>query len=143
MAIGLATGLAFARHGAVCTLTHKWGTADEEEALRTFAKAVMETLCRYLNYRLAAEGARVNVVRSRNVRTLSLRNTFGSEFEQFARRFVRDEHYIEAEEAADVVLALCSGWLDGVSGQVLTVDRGTTFYDNFMRLFNEREQLAL
>ena len=82
-------------------------------------------------------------MRSCNVRTLSLRNTFGSEFEQFARRFVRDDHYIEAEEAADVVLALCSGWLDGVSGQVLTVDRGTTFYDNFMRLFNEREQLAL
>jgi Aminotransferase class I and II len=30
MRIGLATGLAFARQGAVCTLTHKWGTASED-----------------------------------------------------------------------------------------------------------------
>jgi enoyl-[acyl-carrier-protein] reductase (NADH) len=107
------------------------------------AKAVMETLCRYLNYRLYDEGVRVNVVRSRNVRTLALRDTFGADFERFARRFVRDEHYIEAKEVADVVVALCSGWLDGVSGQTLTVDRGTTFFDNLMRLFNERERLAL
>jgi len=107
------------------------------------SKAVMETLCRYLNYRLYDEGVRVNVVRSRNVRTLALSDTFGAEFEGFARRFVRDEHYIEAKEVADVVVALCSGWLDGVSGQTLTVDRGTTFFDNLMRLFNERGRLAL
>jgi NAD(P)-dependent dehydrogenase (short-subunit alcohol dehydrogenase family) len=38
MGIGLATGLAFARQGAVCTLTHKWGTADEDEIRRLFAQ---------------------------------------------------------------------------------------------------------
>jgi 3-oxoacyl-[acyl-carrier protein] reductase len=251
MGIGLETALAFGRRGAACTLTYKWGTADEDEVKDQFdsagalepriiradaandedtdallaemarnhkridvfvsnvsaalvvdrledyapralfrsieysawpmveytrrirrkfgaypryvigmsstgpdsyskgydfmaaSKAVMETLCRYLNYRLYDEEVRVNVVRSRNVRTLSLRDTFGSEFEQFARRFIREEHYIEAEEVANVVVALCSGWLDGISGQVLTVDRGTTFFDNLMRLFSEREQLAL
>jgi hypothetical protein len=42
-----------------------------------------------------------------------------------------------------VILALCSGWMDGFSGQVLTVDRGMTFFDNLMRLYEEREELAL
>jgi hypothetical protein len=30
-----------------------------------------------------------------------------------------------------------------VSGQVLMVDRGTTFCDNLMRLYNEQDRLAL
>ena len=28
--------------------------------------------------------------------------------------------------------------MDGVSGQVLMVDRGTTFFDNLMRLYRAR-----
>ena len=36
MGIGLATGLAFSRQGAICTLTHKWGTADEEQVRAQF-----------------------------------------------------------------------------------------------------------
>jgi enoyl-[acyl-carrier-protein] reductase (NADH) len=107
------------------------------------SKAVLEALCRYLNYRLAAEDVRINIVRSRNVRTLSLNDTFGFEFEQFAERFVREEHFMEAQAVANAVVALCSEYMDGVSGQVLTVDRGTTFFDNLMRLFNERAQLSL
>src|SRR3954468_22745378 len=38
MGIGLATGLAFARQGARVTLTHKWGTADEEALRDQFKK---------------------------------------------------------------------------------------------------------
>jgi enoyl-[acyl-carrier-protein] reductase (NADH) len=34
---------------------------------------------------------------------------------------------MEPEEIAGVILALCSGLLDGVNGQVLTVDRGLAF----------------
>lgn len=251
MGIGLVTGLAFGRQGAHCTLTHKWGTADEEEIRRRFAevralppsivradvsreedtaalldgmrlahdrveafvsnvsvarvieglqdyekrslfksieysawplfaypqrikevfgaypryvvglssggvdafyknydfvaasKAVMETLCRYMSYRLFDEDVRVNVVRSRLVRTESLRATFGAEFELFAERFNMERQFIPAEEVANVVLALCSGLLDGVNGQVIMVDRGTTFFDNLMRLYNEREALQL
>jgi NAD(P)-dependent dehydrogenase (short-subunit alcohol dehydrogenase family) len=251
MGIGLATGLAFARQGAHCTLTCKWGTADEDAVRRAFrdeglpvpaietadvgreedtallldriaqrhsaievfvsnvsqalvvrdledyskralfksieysawplydyaqrikdrfgawpryivglssggpdhfyqnydfvaaSKAVMETLVRYLNYRLFDQGVRVNVVRSRLVRTESLRATFGREFEEFAERFNLRGQFIECEEVADAILALCSGLLDGVSGQVLMVDRGTTFCDNLMRLYNEQDRLAL
>jgi NAD(P)-dependent dehydrogenase (short-subunit alcohol dehydrogenase family) len=251
MGIGLATGLAFGRHGARCTLTHKWGTADEDEVRRRFAevgapppaivqadvssdedtaallhqmrrvhdrvdafisnvsfalvvdgladyakrslfksieysawplfaypqrvrdvfgaypryvvglssggvdafyehydfvaasKAVMETLCRYMSYRLFDDGVRVNVVRSRLVRTESLRATFGAEFERFAERFDMEGQFVPAEEVANVVLALCSGLLDGVNGQVIMVDRGGAFFDNLMRLYDDREALRL
>ena len=249
MGIGLATGLAFARRGASVTLTHKWGTADEEEVNRAFAaedlpapsivqadagrdedmkavleeiakehdrlhalianvsvalvvkglddyekrslfksidysawpmfsharlaqevfgrwpryivglssggpdhfyknydfvaasKSVMETLCRYMSYRLMDEDVRVNVVRSRLVRTESLRATFGRDFEAFAERFHMKRQFISCEEVASAIFALCSGLLDGMSGQVLMVDRGTTFADNLMRIFEEREEI--
>jgi len=36
MGIGLATALAFGRHGAHCTVTHKWGSADEDEITTPF-----------------------------------------------------------------------------------------------------------
>jgi enoyl-[acyl-carrier-protein] reductase (NADH) len=107
------------------------------------SKAVMETLCRYMNYRLFDEDVRINVVRSRLVRTESLRATFGRDFEEFAERFNMKRQFITCEEVASVVLALCSGLMDGVSGQVLMVDRGTTFFDNLMRLYNERNELEL
>jgi NAD(P)-dependent dehydrogenase (short-subunit alcohol dehydrogenase family) len=107
------------------------------------SKAVMETLCRYMNYRLFDEDMRINVLRSRSVRTASFESTFGAEFSEFAKRFTTEKHFLPAEEVADAALALCSGMMDGVSGQVITVDRGTTFFDNLMRLYEERESLGL
>ncbi len=106
-------------------------------------KAVLETLCRYLSYRLFDEDIRINVIRSRSVRTASFNAHFGAEFSEFARRFTRESHFMQAEEVADAAVALCSGLLDGISGQVLTVDRGTTFFDNLMRLYDERHELEL
>jgi NAD(P)-dependent dehydrogenase (short-subunit alcohol dehydrogenase family) len=106
-------------------------------------KAMMETLCRYMNYRLFSEDVRINVVRSRLVRTESLRSTFGPDFEDFAERFNMSHQFISCEEVANAILALCSGLMDGVSGQVLMVDRGTTFSDNLMRIYNEREHMQL
>jgi NAD(P)-dependent dehydrogenase (short-subunit alcohol dehydrogenase family) len=106
------------------------------------SKAVMETLCRYMSYRLYDKDVRINVVRSRAVRTLALRDTFG-DFEGFARRFTREEHYIDAREVSNCIVALCSGLLDGLRGQVITVDRGTSFFDNLMHLYNDRERLGL
>jgi hypothetical protein len=29
--------------------------------------------------------------------------------------------------------------MDGVGGQIITVDRGTRFYDNLMHLYHERD----
>jgi NAD(P)-dependent dehydrogenase (short-subunit alcohol dehydrogenase family) len=251
MGIGLATGLAFGREGAHVTLTHRWGSADEDEIRAKFqeagapepsiveadvgrdedtvallegikekhgqidayianvsfahvvkgladydsrslyrsieysawpmfayarhmekifgrwpryivglssggpdyfyknydfvaaSKAVMETLCRYMSYRKFDDDVRVNVVRSRLVRTESLRATFGRDFEDFADRFNMQRQFISCEEVAGSILALCSGLLDGMSGQVLMVDRGTTFFDNLMRIYEERDALRI
>lgn len=251
MGIGLATGLSFARRGAHVTLTHKWGTADEDAIHARFAaedlpaplileadvareedtdrvldairerhdrvhafvsnvsvaliiksledyekrsllksveysawplfsytrrieerfgsypryviglssggpdhyymnydfvagtKAMMEAMCRYLSYRLFDDGVRVNVVRSRLVRTESLRATFGRDFEEFAERFNMKRQFISCEEVAETIFALASGLMDSVNGQVLMVDRGTTFIDNLMRLYAERHLLDL
>jgi enoyl-[acyl-carrier-protein] reductase (NADH) len=107
------------------------------------SKAVMETLCRYFDYRLRGSDVRINVIRGCNVRTLAFRDTFGRDFEEFASRFSGKEHSLDPKDVADVVLALASGLLDGISGQVITVDRGITFFDNVMRIYEEREQLGL
>ena len=249
MGIGLATGLAFARAGAHVYLTHKWGTADEDEVLEKFrreklreptivqadvassddtgrllaeirrehdaidafisnvavalvirgledysekslfksidysawplvehtrrihetfgrwpryvvgvssggpdafyknydfaaaSKSVLETLCRYLSYRLFDEGVRVNVVRSRLVATENLWNTFGRDFEPFCDRFNMRRQFVSCEEVAGSIFALCSGLLDAMNGQVLMVDKGTSFFDNLMRLYEEREAI--
>lgn len=37
--IGLSAALEFARHGAHCILTHKWGSADEDDIRRRFEEA--------------------------------------------------------------------------------------------------------
>jgi NAD(P)-dependent dehydrogenase (short-subunit alcohol dehydrogenase family) len=111
--------------------------------LMAASKAALEALCRYLSYRLYDEDIRINVLRSRSVRTAAFAATFGEEFEAFASRFARESHWVSEEEVADAAIALCSGMMDGVRGQVVTVDRGTTFFDDLMRLYEEREELGL
>lgn len=106
------------------------------------AKSVMETLCRYMSYRLLDEDIRINVLRSRSVVTPSFEATFGADFMEFARSFCRPSHFLPAEEVGEAALALASGMMDGVRGQVLTIDRGTTFFDDLMRLYEERDELA-
>lgn len=233
MGIGLATGLAFGREGARCTLTYRWGSADEDEVRAQFAsvgapapfifqadvaneedtaalfaalrerhrridifisnvaaatpirkfeeyekrsldwsiaasvwpmfgylhrmretfgsypryvvglssagaehlgpnydfvagcKSLLETLARYAAYRL--EGVNVNIVRGGAVLTESLRALVGREFESLLEADGLRGALMEPEEIAGVICALCSGLLDGVNGQVLTVDRGMGF----------------
>ncbi len=107
------------------------------------SKAVMETLCRYMCYRLRAEDVRINVIRSRSVRTEAFEATFGKEFMAFASRLTKPSHFLQPEEVGDAALALASGMMDGVNGQVLTIDRGTTFFDDLMRLYEERDELGI
>ncbi|MBZ0116227.1 MAG: SDR family oxidoreductase, partial [Sandaracinaceae bacterium] len=65
------------------------------------SKSVLETLCRYLSYRLSDHDVRVNVVRSRSIRTASFDQTFGRDFVPFAERFCKPEHFLKPEEVAD------------------------------------------
>jgi len=103
------------------------------------SKAVMETLCRYLSYRLEASGVRINVVRASYVKTLATEDSFGREFAAFAETHGPKGRTLSPEDVAGVVLALASGLLDGMSGQILTVDRGATFVDNVLGMYAEHQ----
>ncbi|MCB9676335.1 MAG: SDR family oxidoreductase [Alphaproteobacteria bacterium] len=107
------------------------------------SKAVLETLVRYLTWHLRDEDVRVNAVRSRSVRTESFEATFGAGLDDLARRFASERHFVEPEEVAGAVVALASGCMDAVRGQVLVIDRGTAFSDDLLRIFDQRDDLPL
>ncbi len=104
------------------------------------AKAALETLCRYLNHRLRDHGTRVNALRTRFTSTDSLRDTIGDEFEPFVRRHAPGL-FTTPDEVGEAAFGLCSGLMDGVGGQVVTIDHGASVTDNFSRLFDERDRL--
>jgi NAD(P)-dependent dehydrogenase (short-subunit alcohol dehydrogenase family) len=106
------------------------------------SKAVLETLCRYLAFRLGPEGVRVNVVRAAFVRTESLTATMGPDCVPFIERF-DPSMFVTVDEVANAIVGLTSGLMDAVNGQVISVDHGTPFYDNIMRLYGERERIKL
>jgi NAD(P)-dependent dehydrogenase (short-subunit alcohol dehydrogenase family) len=88
------------------------------------AKAALETLCRYLALHLRPEGVRVNVVRPGLVDTASVRATFGDAALDTARR--ERLHTLEPQDVARACVALCSGLMDSVTGQIISVDEGTS-----------------
>ncbi len=104
------------------------------------AKAALETLCTYLHHRLRVHGTCVNALRTRFASTDSLRDTFGPEFEPFIEKH-SPGLFTPPEAIAEAAFALCSGLMDGVGGQVITVDRGAAIFDNLSRLFVERDSL--
>jgi enoyl-[acyl-carrier-protein] reductase (NADH) len=89
------------------------------------AKAALEALCRYLALRLRPEGVRVNVLRPGFMDTASARAIFGDAVldTPIPRR---DDLMIDPHAVARACVALCSGWMDGVSGQVIGVDEGVS-----------------
>lgn len=96
------------------------------------AKAVLETFVRYMNTHLSAQGCLVNALRTRQVMTESYQQIFGEEQLALAAKF--PEFACTVEEVADTTLALCSGLLDAMGGQVLMLDRGAAFVDNVATL---------
>jgi len=106
------------------------------------SKAALEAISRYLNHRLRDEGTRVNVVSTRFVSTDSLRATLGEDFEAFAERH-SPGIFTTPREVGEAVFGLCSGVMDGVGGQVVTVDRGANVFENFSRLYEERQRGTL
>ena len=108
------------------------------------SKTVMETFCRYMaKHMFEEERANINIIRSRPVSTESLVATFGAEFEPFLKKYHGDDYFIDLEEVGNAALALCSGLMDALTGQVVLLDKGVAFRDNLMRLFEERERFGL
>jgi len=106
------------------------------------AKAALEALCKYMNHRLRDHGTRVNVLRTRFTRTDSLRAMVGGDFETFV-----DKHapgtFTEADEVGEAAFGLCCGLMDAIGGQIVTVDHGANIFDNFSRLYQERDRGTL
>jgi NAD(P)-dependent dehydrogenase (short-subunit alcohol dehydrogenase family) len=92
------------------------------------AKAVLETLCRYLAVRLRADGVRVNAVRPGLLDTQSSRAVLGDAAMERIRARVPSP-VLEARGVARACVALCSGLMDAVTGQVLVVDEGWSLLD--------------
>jgi len=108
------------------------------------SKTVMETFCRYMaKHMFEEEGAIINILRSRPVPTESLVATFGEKFEPFLRKYWGDDYLVELDQIGSAALALCSGLLDAMTGQIVLLDRGISFQDNLMRMFQHREECGL
>ena len=97
------------------------------------SKALLEFFSRYLSVPLLAEGSRVNVLRFGTVNTDSFKAIFGEEFFGYMQRQgIPSSMILTPEECGKAVLALCSGLLDAVNGQIISVDFGLPFRDNAM-----------
>jgi enoyl-[acyl-carrier-protein] reductase (NADH) len=103
------------------------------------SKAALEAMCRYLHQRLREHDSRVNVVRTRFTDTDSLRAITGDAFVPFVEKHSPGT-FTTPDEVGESIVGLCSGLMDAVGGQVITVDHGASIFENFSRLFNERER---
>lgn len=92
------------------------------------AKATLEALVAGL----ARSGQLAFALRVRHVRTDSLAQIFPGEAGRVLDRL--GAYGVTSEAAGDAAVALASGLLDGLSGQVLTVDRGATLLDHALHL---------
>lgn len=109
----------FPRHVVALAADHS-GPGDDFAAA---SDAALETLCRHASGRMAGDDARMNVLRYR----------LASDANQGRGIFAAPR------EVANAAVALCSGLLDAMRGEVLTVDRGASFCDNVFRDFEANE----
>lgn len=100
------------------------------------SKAVLETFVRYMSTHLRhandGQGCIVNALRTRMVITDSYKQIFGEENMATVAQF--EEFACTVDEVADTTLAMCSGLMDSLGGQVVTLDRGASFIDNVMTM---------
>ncbi len=105
------------------------------------SKALMEHFARYLSVHLFEAGSRVNVVRFGSVKTESFEMIFGEDFFDYVRENgATEDMLLEPEECGKAVFAVCSGLLDAMNGQVISVDKGIPLQDNFMMRYLQWKQ---
>lgn len=95
------------------------------------AKAALEAVVVELAARTRGTRTRVNVLRTRQIATQGYAEVFPPQ----ARALV-EQHFgrfsVSPEAAGSAALAMVSGLLDGLHGQVLVVDQGAEYLDNVM-----------
>lgn len=98
------------------------------------SKALLETFTRYLSVHLYEEGCRVNTVRFGTVRTPSFGAIFGDEYFQWLKesKGIEESDLLTTDDCSKVILALCSGLMDAMNGQIIEADLGLPFKDNSM-----------
>jgi NAD(P)-dependent dehydrogenase (short-subunit alcohol dehydrogenase family) len=107
------------------------------------SKSIMEVFVKYLNYHLRGHDVCINVVRSRAVKTKSLNDTFGQDLTEFVEKYMPDNFWMEPQEVSEAIVGLCSGYCDSISGETVLVDKGTTFFDNLMEIYNRSQKTKL
>ena len=85
------------------------------------SKAALESLCRYLALQLKSHGVRVNAVRPWYTDTASLRAAYS---ENTIDRLKKYGLLLNPKGTGEACVALCSGWMDSVTGQILATDEG-------------------
>jgi len=98
------------------------------------SKTLLEFFTRYLAVHLYQENCRVNSVRFGTVRTASFNAMFGDEYFKWLKdsKGLNESYLLSAEDCGKVVLALCSGLMDAINGQIIEADLGLPFVDNAM-----------
>jgi NAD(P)-dependent dehydrogenase (short-subunit alcohol dehydrogenase family) len=107
------------------------------------SKALLEFFGRYLAMHLESEGAKVNIVRFGIVKTDSFMDIFGRKFFDFIKsEGLSEDIIISPEECGRAIFAVCSGFMDAMNGQIITVDKGLPFRDNLMmRYFQSQKRV--
>jgi NAD(P)-dependent dehydrogenase (short-subunit alcohol dehydrogenase family) len=93
-----------------------------------FSKAALEATAGAMSARHTR--SRFFVLRTRHVSTAGFSEIFPPEARGLLDRFA--ELALRPEEAGNAALAMASGLLDGLRGQVLVLDRGAAYMDNLM-----------
>ena len=105
------------------------------------SKSLLEFFGRYLAMHLESEGSNVNIIRFGMVKTDSFMDIFGAKFFEFIRKEGLSENIVcTPEECGRAVFAVCSGYMDAMNGQIITVDKGLPFRDNLMMRYLESQK---
>lgn len=98
------------------------------------SKALLEFFTRYLAVHLYDEGCRVNTIRFGTVRTPSFTAIFGDEYFDWMKEHkgLEEEAILTPAECGKVIMAMCSGLMTALNGQIINADLGLPFRDNAM-----------
>ncbi len=96
------------------------------------SKALLEFFTRYLAVHLYDEGCRVNTIRFGTVRTPSFNAIFGDEYFDWMKKNkgVGESSILTPPDCGKVILAMCSGLMTAINGQIINADLGLPFRDN-------------